>query len=95
MAEVTIKVFGVLRVDTHIASEKVRAEKLGDVFDVRNAVVEEKYEENLKKNPDLPHPGYLSFKDAVVYINGERCSKKKIKLKDGDEVWLLSPASGG
>ena len=95
MAEVTVKVFGVLRVDTHIAAEKADAERLEDVFDVLNAIVDEKYEENLKDDPSLDHPGMISFNDAVVYINGERCSKKKTKLKDGDEIWLLSPASGG
>ena len=95
MAEVTVKVFGVLRSDTHIASEKTEAEKLEDVFDVLNAIAEERYEENLKENPGLPHPDYLSFSDAVVYINGKKCKKKKTRLNDGDEIWLLSPASGG
>ena len=95
MAEVTIKVFGVLRIDTHIASEKIEAERLADVFDVLNAVAEERYEENLIKSPGLQRPGYLSFNDVVVYINGEKCRKKRTGLKDGDEIWLLSPASGG
>ena len=30
-----------------------------------------------------------------VYINGEPCAKKGRRLNDGDELWLLSPASGG
>ena len=37
----------------------------------------------------------LSFKDATVFIDGERCRKKKQKLSDGNEIWILSPASGG
>ena len=37
----------------------------------------------------------ISFSDATVFVNGEHCKKKKQKLNDGDEVWLLSPASGG
>lgn len=95
MADVTVKVFGVLRVDTHVADEKVRADKLGDIFEVLNEKVDAIYAENVKADPYLEHPAPLSFKDAIVYINGERCSKKNRKLNDGEEIWLLSPASGG
>ena len=95
MAEVTIKLFGVLRVDTHLANEQIQAEKLGDIFDLLNRKVDRIYEENLKQSPDLKHPAPLSFKDVIIYIDGERCSKKNRKLKDGEEIWLLSPASGG
>ncbi len=95
MAEVTVKLFGVLRVDTHLANERVQAEKLGDIFDLLNRKVDEIYAENLKQDPKLKHPDPLSYKDALIYIDGERCSKKNRKLKDGEEIWLLSPASGG
>ena len=47
------------------------------------------------KNPALEYHDKLQFKDAVVYVNGERCLRKGKKLSDGDEVWLLSPAAGG
>ena len=61
--------------------------------------------EELKANPDVkyikpknpalePHKN-LQFGDAIVYVNGERCMRKKKKLNDGDEIWLLSPAAGG
>ena len=95
MADVTIKLFGVLRVDTHLACEQIHAEKLSDIFAVLNRKVDEVYAENVKSHPSLEHPSPLSFKDAVIYINGERCSKKNRQLSDGDEIWLLSPASGG
>lgn len=95
MAEVTIKLFGVLRVDTHLANEKVEADRLSDVFAVLNKRVDVIYAENVKKNMSLAHPDPLSYKDAIVYVNGERCSKKNCRLSDGDEIWLLSPASGG
>ncbi|MBE6018330.1 MAG: MoaD/ThiS family protein [Lachnospiraceae bacterium] len=95
MADVTIKLFGVLRVDTHLACEQVNAERLGDIFALLNKRVDEVYAENKKLHPSLEHPPALSFKDAIVYINGERCSKKNRKLNDGEEIWLLSPASGG
>lgn len=95
MAEVTIKLFGVLRVDTHLACENVQADKLEDIFALLNQKVDAIYEENKQSNPSLVHPAPLSFKDAIVYINGERCSKKNRQLKEADEIWLLSPASGG
>lgn len=95
MANVTIKLFGVLRVDTHLASEQVQAEQLKDIFALLNAKVDAIYAENVKSNPSLEHPAALSFQDAIVYINGERCSKKNRRLNDGEEIWLLSPASGG
>ena len=87
MAEVTIRLFGVLRVDTRLACETVRAEKLGEIFPLLN--------EKAVKDASKEHPAPLSFNDAIIYINGERCSKKNRRLKDGDEIWLLSPASGG
>lgn len=37
----------------------------------------------------------LKFKDAIVYVNGEHCKKKKTAISDGDQIWLLSPAAGG
>ena len=79
MAEVTVRLYGVLRADMHLACEQIRAEKVSDIF--------VKLSEN-RKEP-------LAFKDALVYINGERCPKKNRPLKDGDEIWLLSPAAGG
>jgi len=95
MAEVTIKLFGVLRVDTHLAKEQVEADRLDDVFTILNERVDAIYAENLKKDPYLEHPAPLSFKDAIVYIDGERCSKKSRRLEGGEEIWLMSPASGG
>jgi len=95
MAEVRIKLFGVLRADTHIACEQINADRLGNIFEMLNLRIDDIYAENLKNNPSLQHPDTLSFKDVIIYINGERCSKKNRQLNDGDEIWLLSPASGG
>ncbi len=83
MAKVTVKLFGVYRVDTHIATTEINADKLSDLLDELNklAVGENK--------------SSISFSDATVFVNGEHCKKKRQKLSDGDEVWLLSPASGG
>lgn len=95
MADVTVKLFGVLRVDSHLAQETIEAERVEDIFESLNDRVDVVYNENKLKNPKLEHPDKLDFKDVVIFINGERCSKKRAKLNDGDEIWLLSPASGG
>ncbi|MBR2732484.1 MAG: MoaD/ThiS family protein [Clostridia bacterium] len=83
MAAVKVKLFGVYRVDTHISDLEIRADKLSDLLGELNriAVGEQK--------------SSISFTDASVFINGTHCTKKRQKLSDGDEVWLLSPASGG
>lgn len=84
MAQVKIKLFGVFRADTHTAEVQVNAEKIKDIFGALN-----------DKLDGIQMDSGLEFKDAVVYLNGESCKKKQTKLSDGDEVWLLSPASGG
>ena len=83
MANVKVKLFGVYRVDTRTPEIAVQADRLKDVFDV------------LHEELGAPGDSGLQFKDAVVYVNGESCRRKSAKLTDGDEIWLLSPASGG
>ena len=83
MAKVNVKLFGVYRIDTHIAHTEIEAEKLSDVLD------------ELNKMATGENKSSISFSDATVFVNGGHCKKKKQKLNDGDEVWLLSPASGG
>ena len=95
MARVTVKLFGVLRVDTHLAKEEIDADRLEEIFDLLNRKVDEIYQENKKTNPMLEAPDKLSFKDAVVFIDGKRVSGKHRRLADGEEIWLMSPASGG
>ncbi len=95
MAEVTVKLFGVFRTDTHIASTAVNAEKVIDIFPVLNKMVEDTFALKKKENPSLEKPEPIKYKDAVVYVNGEKCSKKGRVLKSGEEVWIMSPASGG
>ena len=95
MANVTVKLFGVLRMDTHLASEALNIEKVGDLFASLNERVDEVYAQNSAEQPTLEHPEPISFKHVVLFINGERCKNRNQKLADGDEIWLLSPASGG
>lgn len=95
MAEVTVKLFGVFRTDTHIASTVINADKVIDLFPVLNKKVEEGFIEKKKENPALVKPDPIQYKDAVVYVDGERCAKKSRALKSGEEIWIMSPASGG
>ena len=81
MAKIDVKCFGVLRIDSKIAKTSLDAEDIADVFPKMNALIE----------GDMT----VEYGQALVYLNGERCTSKRKKLKDGDEVWLLSPASGG
>ncbi len=83
MAKVNVKLFGVYRVDTHISDIEIDAEKLSDLL------------EELNKIAVGERKSSISFTDASVFINGTNCKKKKQKLNSGDEVWILSPASGG
>ena len=95
MAEITVKLFGVYRTDTHISSTVIDVQKVIDIFPVLNQKVDERFLEKKKENPSLEKPDPIQFKDAVVYVDGERCSKKGRVLKSGEEVWIMSPASGG
>lgn len=95
MASVTVKLFGVFRSDTHMAKETLAVSTVDELFPILNVKMNEVYSLNSAKDPSLKKPDPIRFKDALVYINGEKASRKSAKLKDGDEVWVMSPASGG
>lgn len=84
MAKVTVKLFGVFRVDTGTKELELDCKTLRDVFAQLN-----------EKLGHIQMDSGLQFKDAAVYVGGEPCRKKSRALCDGDEIWLLSPASGG
>ncbi|MDO5014776.1 MAG: MoaD/ThiS family protein [Clostridia bacterium] len=95
MADITVKLFGVFRTDTRLAKENINVDDIGGIFPILNEVAEKVYQNNLKENPKLKKPDPIKFNDAIVYVNGEKTTKKRYSLKDGDEVWIMSPASGG
>lgn len=95
MAEVKVKLFGVFRTDTRIAETTINADTLQDIFPALNLKVEEKYFEKKKSDFYTEKPEPIKLKDALVYINGEKCSKKSRALENGTEIWIMSPASGG
>jgi len=108
---VKVKVFGVIRTTTGFSYLEADAKVVNDIFEIISKKMAQGYKEDLEKleqmkndpnvkyikpkNPALEYHEKLEFKDAVVYVNGERCMRKGKKLSDGDEVWLLSPAAGG
>ncbi len=108
---VKVKIFGVIRSTTGFGYLEVDAGNVQGIFDAISEKMKKGYYEDLKKQEEMkndpkmkhwpernaalmPHKE-LKFGDAIVYVNGERCMRKKKKLSDGDEVWLLSPAAGG
>ncbi len=86
MARVTVKLFGVMRLDSNLNGSQIEIEKVCDIFNVIN--------KNIKNN-EASNEKLLSFNDAVVFVNGERCKSKSHKPSNGDEIWLMSPSSGG
>jgi len=108
---VKVKVFGVIRTTTGFSYLEADAKAVNEIFEIISKKMAQGYKEDLEKleqmkndpnvkyikpkNPALEYHEKLEFKDAVVYVNGERCMRKGKKLSDGDEVWLLSPAAGG
>ena len=104
---VKVKIFGVLRSTTGLSEHNTTAKTVNGIFEEISAIMEERYYDDLKKQESdtskykkernaalVPHKG-LKFKDAIVYVDGERCMRKGKKLPENSEVWLLSPAAGG
>ncbi len=108
---VKVKIFGVLRSTIGMSYIEVNAQSVEEVFDEISNVMKKNYyayyarKQEEKNDPKLkfkqprnealmPHKA-LNFKDAIVYVSGERCMKKKMKLQGDEEIWLLSPAAGG
>ncbi len=108
---VKIKIFGVLRTTIGFGYLELTADTVKGVFEEISKIMEKRYiedREKLEKMKNDPNVKYikprnqalephkeLTFGDAIVYINGERCMRKGKKVSDGDEIWLLSPAAGG
>ena len=100
MAKVTVKLFGVLRMDTRLSKEDLEAETVEELFSMLNEKADTLYKEQRASKeqagqPKPTPPPAVSFHDAIVYMNGDRVKKKTCKLLEGAEIWLMSPASGG
>ena len=77
---VTVRIFGTLRLD---AKQRQVAVKAATVQEALQRVA-----------ADLGLPSVEPLLRAAVYVNGERAGLRT-RLRDGDELYLLSPAAGG
>lgn len=77
---VTVRLFGTLRLDAGRRRVEVDAATVAEALEKTAAAL------------GLPDAGPLL--QAAVYVNGERAGMRT-RLKDGDELYLLSPAAGG
>ena len=78
MATVTVKCFGVLRIDSKLDPVEMQAANIAEVFEKINSLIE----------TDMK----VGYTEALTYINGDLCTSKHQKLHDGDEVWMISAA---
>jgi molybdopterin converting factor small subunit len=76
---VTIKLFGILRLNSGISTLKVNAKTVGE------AINEISTRTSIKKN---------DIRYCTIFVNG-KLGKNRTKLIDGDEVVFLSPVGGG
>lgn len=83
---VTVKLFGLLRLDTGVKSFETDASTVKDIYPVLLA-------ESKKKKPDTKVTA-RDIDGCIVAVNGVQ-SKKSAPLKDGDIVMLMSPVCGG
>lgn len=81
---VKVKFFGLLRLDLKIKEIEVEALTVNEMLQ--------------KLSEQIPSMTVKDFKGYLIYVNGTPINKLKnfrTKLKDGDEVVMMNPASGG
>ena len=83
---VKVKLFGLFRLDTGLKELSADVQTVKELYPVL-------LEEAKKANPATKITA-ADVDGCIVVINGKQC-KKSAKLKDGDEVWLMSPVCGG
>lgn len=83
---ITVKLFGLLRLDTGLKEIKVEAKTVRDIYPVL-------LQETKRVNPKTT----ITSKDidgCIVVVNNVQ-TNKNAKLNDGDIVMLMSPVCGG
>lgn len=83
---VSVKLFGLLRLDSGIKEMKLDAGSLKALHPLVLAQIK-------KARPDTEITESV-IRDCIVVINGKRV-RPNSKLRDGDEVVYLSPVAGG
>jgi molybdopterin converting factor small subunit len=76
---ITVRLFGTLRLDAKRRSLTVEASTVAAMLS--------------RVAAELAVRGRV-LEQAVVFVNGEKATLRT-RLRDGDEVYLLSPAAGG
>ncbi|MBQ6386245.1 MAG: MoaD/ThiS family protein [Lachnospiraceae bacterium] len=83
---VTVKLFGLLRLDTGIKELSVEAKSIRALYPIL-------LEEAKRRNPDSDIKK-SDIDECIFMVNGVQ-KNKHAKLKDGDTVTLMSAVSGG
>ena len=83
---VHVKLFGLLRLDTGLKELTAEADSVRALYPIL-------LEESKRANPATKITA-ADIDGSIVVING-RQSRKSSRLRDGDEVWLMSPVCGG
>ena len=83
---VTVKLFGLFRLNTGLKEIKADASSVKDLYPIL-------LEEAKKVNPTTMITA-ADIDGCIVVINGKQ-RKKNSKLKDGDSVFLMPPVCGG
>lgn len=86
MAEVTVKLFGLFRLDSGIHEIRLSGQRVRDLY-------EPLAEAARAKNPATAF-SEKQLRGCMVLING-RPAREKDRLQQGDQVFLLSPVAGG
>lgn len=95
MAEIKVKLFGVFRTDAGTPGFEGSFAKVADLFPYLNELETKAYDRKKAADPEAEKPAPVKFRDAIVYVGGEKVGSRLKKFNDGDEVWIMSPASGG
>lgn len=80
MANISLKCFGVYRLDSNIKQIEIDATDIRDVFSQLNKLAQ--------------GGNSITYSQSLVYIDGELCKSKRKELNNGQEVWIFSSASG-
>lgn len=83
---IKVKLFGTLRLDTHIKEISIEAKTVNDVY---LSLFEE-----IRKNDPNTNITIKNLKGCIVTVN-DKPANKYTKLNDNDVVILLSPVCGG
>ena len=86
MPTVTVKLFGLFRLDTGLREIEAQAARVKDLYPVLLRKARERDPNTTITRADVD--------GCVVLVNG-RQAKKSTKLSEGDTVYLMSPVCGG